>query len=187
LILGCASTAYFGTNAFIPDYLKAIHHSELIGATLTILNLLQLPASILVGAAPNRLVGRRWPLVAAGVLMLTAVAGFLEPPGLLVVAAAGVVGFCSALVLVLNLALPPLLTDADDVHRLSAAMFTISYTCASLSAIVGGALWDATGIPATAFTVVAAAGLLMAVLALALDLPRTAPISTYSRQPKPGA
>src|SRR5437763_13992945 len=30
LILGCASTAYFGTNAFIPDYLKAIHHPELI-------------------------------------------------------------------------------------------------------------------------------------------------------------
>jgi hypothetical protein len=74
----------------------------------------------------------------------------------------------------LNLALPPLLTDADDVHRLSAALFTISYACASLSTIVGGALWDATGIPATAFTLVAAAGLLMAVLALGLDLPRTA-------------
>jgi CP family cyanate transporter-like MFS transporter len=172
LIPGCGSAAYFATNAFIPDYLKAVHHTELIAATLTILNLLQLPASILVGAAPDRLVARRWPLVAAGVLMLMAAAGFLGTPGLLVVAAAGVLGFCSALVLVLNLALPPLLTDADDVHRLSAAMFTISYGCASVSAIVGGAIWDATGIPATAFTLVAAAGLLMVVLALGLDLPR---------------
>jgi MFS transporter, CP family, cyanate transporter len=187
LILGCASTAYFGTNAFIPDYLKAIHHPELIAAALTSLNLIQLPASILVGAAPDRLVGRRWPLVAAGVLLLTAVAGFLGTSESLVVAAAGVVGFCSALVLILNLALPPLLTDADDIHRLSAAMFTISYACASVSAIVGGAVWDATGIPATAFTLVAAAGLLMVVLALGLDLRRTAPISTYSRQPTAGA
>jgi CP family cyanate transporter-like MFS transporter len=185
LILGCASTAYFGTNAFIPDYLKAIHHSELIGATLTSLNLIQLPASILVGAAPDRLVGRRWPLVAAGALMLMAVAGFLATPRFLVVASAGVVGFCSALVLVLNLALPPLLTDADDVHRLSAAMFTISYACASASAIVGGAVWDATGIPATAFTLVAAAGLLMVVLALGLDLPRTASVSAYPRECAP--
>jgi CP family cyanate transporter-like MFS transporter len=119
--------------------------------------------------------------------MLMAVAGFLGPPGLLVVAAAGVLGFCSALVLVLNLALPPLLTDPNDVHRLSAAMFTISYACASVSAIVGGAIWDATGIPATAFTLVAASGLVMVVLALGLNLPRTAPISTYSRQPKAGA
>jgi CP family cyanate transporter-like MFS transporter len=88
---------------------------------------------------------------------------------------------------VLNLALPPLLTDADDVHRLSAAMFTISYACASVSAIVGGALWDATGIPASAFTLVTAAGLLMVVLALGLDLPRTAPYPRTLRQPKAGA
>jgi CP family cyanate transporter-like MFS transporter len=85
----------------------------------------------------------------------------------------------------LNLALPPLLTDADDVHRLSAAMFTISYACASASAIVGGAVWDATGIPATAFTLVAAAGLLMVVLALGLDLPRTASVSAYPRECAP--
>jgi CP family cyanate transporter-like MFS transporter len=154
---------------------------------LTSLNLIQLPASILVGAMPDRLVGRRWPLVAAGVLMLMAVAGFLGPAGFLVVASAGVLGFCSALVLVLNLALPPLLTDAGDVHRLSAALFTISYACASLSAIVGGAVWDATGIPATAFTLVAAAGLLMVVLTLGLDLPRTASLSTDSREPEAGA
>src|SRR5437764_13989287 len=98
---------------------------------MTSLNLIQLPASILVGVMPDRLIGRRWPLVAAGALMLMAVAGFLATPGFLVVASAGVVGFCSALVLIFNLALLPILTDADVVTRLSAAVFPISYACAS--------------------------------------------------------
>lgn len=174
LILGCASTIYFGSNAFIPDYLKVTHRPELIPAALTVLNLLQLPASILIAALPSRLVGRRWPFVAAGVLALIGAACFLRLDGFAAVAGAGLFGVCSALVLVLALTLPPLLTDADDVHRLSAAMFTLSYTCSFAGSIVGGIVWDATGVPASAFAPVILAGLLMIVLALGLRLPHWA-------------
>jgi hypothetical protein len=66
-------------------------------------------------------------------------------------------------------------------------MTSTSATAPPVSAIVGGAVWDATGIPATAFTLVAAAGQLMVVLALGLDLPRTAPYPRTLGQPKAGA
>jgi CP family cyanate transporter-like MFS transporter len=53
-------------------------------------------------------------------------------------------------VLVLVLALPPLISAPEDVHRMSAGMFTISYSCAVIVPIISGALWDATGRPTVA-------------------------------------
>ena len=54
-------------------------------------------------------------------------------------------GCAGAAVLVLALALPPLIAPAEDVHRVTAGMFTISYSCAVVVPIVAGALWDLTG------------------------------------------
>ncbi len=171
LLLGCASTVYFNANAFVPDYLRATHHPELTTAALTALNLSQLPVSFLVAALPGRLIGRRWPVMGVGALTLAALAIFLSTGGAVSVLAFGLLGFSSASVLVLTLALPPLLAQADDVHRLSAALFTISYLCAFATSLAGGVVWDRTGIPATAFTLVAVGGAFMIVLARGLDLP----------------
>jgi hypothetical protein len=66
----------------------------------------------------------------------------------------------------LTLALPPLLAAASDVHRLSAGMFAIGYLTAFLVPLSGGAAWDATAIPETAFLpVVLGAALVLAVAA----------------------
>jgi CP family cyanate transporter-like MFS transporter len=166
---GCASVAYFGTNAFLPDYLKATHHPELITAALTSVNLCQLPTSLLAAAVPHYVVARRWPFLLSGALILVSAFGFrLE--GWWVVAWAGVMGFASATGFVLCLALPPLLAGPEDVHRLSAAMFTITYACAFVASLVGGAVWDATGIPVTTFAPVALAGVAMILLVIGLDL-----------------
>ncbi len=175
LLMGCASTTYFGSNAFLPDYLKATHHPELISAALTSINLLQLPASVLVAALPGLLVGRRWPLTATGILTLAGFAGLVLMPGAPVVAWAGLLGFASALQFILGLTLPPLLAAAGDVHRLSAAMFSIGYTLAFVGPFFGGALWDTTGMAAAAFTPVAVAGLFVMVLAPGLRVPRQDP------------
>lgn len=169
LILGGASASYFGTNAFLPDYLKATHHPELITAALTSLNLSQLPASLLTVAAPDRFVARRWPLFLAGGLVLVGTIGF-RMEGVWVVAWAGVVGFGAGMVLVLSLVLPPLLAEPGDVHRLSAAMFTITYTCSFLGSIAGGMIWDASGIPIATFAPVAMGGVLIMILVSGLDL-----------------
>jgi CP family cyanate transporter-like MFS transporter len=172
LILGCASMLYFGTNAFIPDYFRASHRAALIPLSLAVLNTGQLPASVLVGMLPHRLVGRRRVFLATAGLTLISVLGFLLMPGLWAVFWVAALGFCAGLVLVLSLALPPLLTGPDDVHRISAGMFTIAYLCSFSAPLLAGALWDATGLPVLAFLPALVSGPAMLLLAGGLSLPR---------------
>ena len=54
-------------------------------------------------------------------------------------------GCCGAAILVLILALPPLISPPEDVHRVASGMFAISYSCAVIVPVVGGVLWDLTG------------------------------------------
>jgi CP family cyanate transporter-like MFS transporter len=173
LTLGGASAAYWAANAFIPELLKHEHHGAYITAALTALNVAQLPASFIVAAWPQRLVARRWPLIAAGILIVLAAAGILAFPPVWSVVAAGCLGLASAWIFVLTLALPPMLAEAGDTHRVSAAMFTISYTCPFLGGVIGGALWDATGISQTAFVALFAGGLLVALAPIRFNLSET--------------
>ncbi|MDA8110531.1 MAG: MFS transporter [Betaproteobacteria bacterium] len=175
LVLGSVNALYFATNAFLPDYLHRSGHAELIGPSLTLLSVCQLPASFLMLAFAERLTGRRWPFVAVALLCLASVLGIVLMPYGWVPAWSGLLGFSCAFGLVLSLALPPLLARPDDVHRLSAGMFTISYSCAVAAPIVGGWAWDATGIAAAAFAPGALLALLMAILASGLDLHRHTP------------
>ncbi|MEP7032255.1 MAG: MFS transporter, partial [Pseudolabrys sp.] len=68
----------------------------------------------------------------------------------------------------LVLALPPLLSPPDDVHRVTAAMFTISYSCAVVVPVISGLLWDLSGIAAMSFVPIALCGLVLVVLAPAI-------------------
>jgi CP family cyanate transporter-like MFS transporter len=169
LILGGASLAYFATNAFIPDYLRATHHPQYIGAALTSLNVSQLPTTLIAALMPRYVIARRWPVVAAGFLTVGAAAA-MAMGGVWVVVWAAPLGFATALVFVLALALPPLLTDPHDVHRLSAAMFTISYSCSFAGSLVAGAIWDSTGVPLSSFAPIVGAGLAVAAIVLGTDL-----------------
>jgi MFS transporter, CP family, cyanate transporter len=100
-----------------------------------------------------------------GVISLAAVLAIMFGNGLMIVAGAAVLGFAAAGTLVLMLALPPLLTEPDDVHRMSAGMFTISYSCAVIVPIVSGLGWDLSGIPLVAFAPIALSTLLLIALA----------------------
>ena len=71
--------------------------------------------------------------------------------GVWVIAGCALIGCFAAAILVLILALPPLIGPPEDIHRLTAGMFTISYSCAVIVPIVSGGLWDLTGLPAIAF------------------------------------
>jgi CP family cyanate transporter-like MFS transporter len=151
LILGGGSSIYFAANAFIPDYLHATGADNLIGACLTSLNAGQLPASFLVMGFPERITGKKAPLVALSLVSLGALGMLLLPIPWVQVLGAGILGFAAAFGLILTLALPPVLAPAADVHRLSAGMFAIGYLTAFLVPLLGGVAWDATGVPATAF------------------------------------
>jgi CP family cyanate transporter-like MFS transporter len=172
LVMGCASAAYFGANTFLPDFVRATGRPELKDASLTALNICQLPASILVLTVARRLVGQRWPLLVAGGLIAAGSALLALTPGIWVVAWAGLVGFAAALTLVLTLALPPLLAAAGDVPRFSAGVFLIMYSCSFAGPLLGGAAWDATGSPVTPFLALAAIGLVMSGLSLSLPVVR---------------
>jgi len=164
LILGCASVTYQAGNTFIPEYVKATGQAALITPALTGLNLLQLPASLLITILPGRLIGRRTPFIGAGILSVVAVGGLLTMGAGWVTVWAGLLGFAAGAVFILSLALPPRLAMPGDVHRLSAAMLTIAFLCGLLGPLCGGALWDLTRRPATAFAAVVAANVLMILL-----------------------
>jgi CP family cyanate transporter-like MFS transporter len=168
-MLGTVNAIYFGANAFLPDYLTHNGQGAWISAALTGLNAGQLPASGLLLVFASRLELKAWPYVASGLMTILAVAGVVFGSGPIVVAAATMIGFCASSVLILALALPPLLAPPDDVHRVTAAMFTISYTWAVVVPVISGMLWDTSGIAGMAFLPIAACGIILAVLSPAIN------------------
>lgn len=151
LMLGSINSVYFALNGFLPDYLTHTGRPDLINAALTWLNLGQLPASLLLLASADQMVRRVWPYVGCGLACLASVLAMVVFGGVWVVVGAAAIGCVTAAILVLILALPPLLSPPDAVHRMTAGMFTISYSCAVIIPVVSGALWDLTGSPAAAF------------------------------------
>jgi CP family cyanate transporter-like MFS transporter len=165
LIFGSVNTIYFVSNAFLPDYVIAQGRPDLVGAALTALNAGQLPAAFLLLGFAGPLVTRPWAYAATGLASLAALIGMVTSHGVGIVIFAGLLGFTNALTLTLALALPSMLSAPDDVHRTSAGMFTISYSCAMLLSIVGGWLWDLTAMPIASFAPVALCAIVIVVLA----------------------
>jgi MFS transporter, CP family, cyanate transporter len=165
LIFGSVNTIYFVSNAFLPDYVIAQGRPDLVGAALTALNVGQLPAAFLLLGLAGPLVTRPWAYAATGLASLAALIGMVTSHGAGIVVFAGLLGFTNALTLTLALALPSMLSAPDDVHRTSAGMFTISYSCAMLLSIVGGWLWDFTAKPVASFAPVALCAIVIVGLA----------------------
>jgi CP family cyanate transporter-like MFS transporter len=69
------------------------------------------------------------------------------------------------------LTLPALLSAPDDVHRMTAGMFTISYSCAVIVPIISGLAWDASGWPLAAFIPIGMCNFLL--IGLGPTIPRT--------------
>ncbi len=174
IMLGTINATYFATNAFLPDYLRSNGQSDWIGAALTGLNGGQLPASALLLAVAGRLERKAWPYVICGLLCVIATAGIVFGSGAWVVASATLQGFAASAILILILALPPLLSAPDDVHRVTAAMFTISYSCAVIVPVISGLAWDLSGIASFAFAPIAICGIILVVLAPAINHVRPA-------------
>jgi CP family cyanate transporter-like MFS transporter len=165
LILSSVNAIYFCTNAFLPGYLAGVGRSDLISASLTALNLAQIPASFLLLAIAGRLVGRPWPYIVTALAMLVALAGIVTTASGWTVFYAGILGFFGAVALALGLALPALLSAPEDVGRNAAAMFTIGYGTAVTVSVLSGAAWDATGDPRYAFLPIALSALPQLLLA----------------------
>jgi CP family cyanate transporter-like MFS transporter len=165
LILGSVNAMYFVTNAFLPDYVTAAGRPDLIGKALTALNFCQLPASFLMLGFAGRLVKEPWAYRVTGALAVLCVVGMMTMTGYWIVFWSGLLGFVTAVTLILALALPSVLGAPDDVHRTSAGMFTISYSVAMVLSVVGGWLWDLTHMPVLGLAPAAFCGLVIVLLA----------------------
>src|ERR1700674_1291791 len=157
----CINAIYFSANAFIPIYLTSAGRRDLISGALTALNFGQLPASLLLLWAAGKLERRAWPYIASGLLSLLSIGGLVLMVGPTTIIWAALLGFSDAAALIIALTLPALLCGPEDVARTSAGMFTVSYGGAVAIAVISGAAWDLSGIPALAFVplVVCAVGL----------------------------
>lgn len=147
----CVNAIYFSANAFLPIYLSSAGRPDLISEALLALNLGQLPASLLLLVTAQRLERRAWPYIASGALSLVSLCGLVWMIGPATVAWAALLGFSDSAALILGLTLPPLLCRPEDVARTSAGTFTLSYGGAVVLALISGAAWDLSGIPALAF------------------------------------
>ncbi len=145
LVQGGASTVYFGANTFLPGFLHATGHGSLVGPALTVLNLSQLPASALLFLHADRLARQRWPLPLVASSLIGVSVGLLVASGPIVLVLAGILGFSTAFMLLLTLALPAASAAAGQVASVSAGMFTIGYSLAFVLPLLGGFAADATG------------------------------------------
>jgi CP family cyanate transporter-like MFS transporter len=144
LLMGGASLVYFGMNTWIPDTLDARHGHALIAPTLGALNVMQLPVSLWLAIQGNRMLGRRWPYVIAGIGSIVGVLGYALAPVATAPLWAGLAGAGSSLAFVLNLGLPGLLSPSE-VARISGFMFAVGYGTAFFGPALGGVIWDWSG------------------------------------------
>jgi CP family cyanate transporter-like MFS transporter len=151
LTFGSNNSAYYGANAFLPDFLAGQGRSDLIGPALAALNAAQFAASLVLLATADRLLRRALPYLVFGPLTLAAFAGMVLTSGYWIVVSAAVMGFASAITFAVIIALPSVVSPPGDAHRTAAGMFTISYSCAVAIPTLSGALWDHTGLPWMAF------------------------------------
>jgi CP family cyanate transporter-like MFS transporter len=160
LIFGGVGPLYFGTNAFLPGYLSEAGRADLINPALTALNLGQLPASFLLIAFSRRIESRAWPFILSSLVGLAGVGAIVVTASALTVVSAAVVGFAAGAAFALGLTLPPLLSKPEEVARVAAAMFTISYASTVVVSLICGALWDFTATARAAFLPIIIATLL---------------------------
>jgi CP family cyanate transporter-like MFS transporter len=165
LTFGSNNSAYFSTNAFLGDFLTSHGKPELLGPALAWLNGAQIVTPIILLTMANRMQRKAWPFLIFGPILLVSFLGLMFIPSTLwIIVCAASVGFTTAITLIATLALPPLLSAPADVPRTAAGMFTISYTIAIVIPTISGALWDATGVPWTAFAPLCVCAVVLTVL-----------------------
>ena len=173
VMLGTVNAMYFTAVGFIPDFLDRSGRPDLIAATLTILNLAQIPASVALLFYAGRWVRRTSSHLICGAICIVSFLGIMFGSGAVIPISAAAFGVVGTAVLVFMLTLPAMIAPADDVHRVTAGMFTISYSCAVLVPVLSGLLWDLTGAPVSAFVPPIVSALVLMALAPSVRMPQT--------------
>ncbi|CAM4060070.1 MFS transporter [Vreelandella rituensis] len=150
-LLGAAAALYFTGNVFLPPLLEDSGRLTLLSPSLTALNGAQMLSSTLLILYADRLMGHYRPLVAITALALLALPLMLWLPGRHVVWAAGLFGFFTSALFIFVLALPAWLVRVEALPRLMGGMLFFGYLLVFVITVVGGGLYDLSGVVALAF------------------------------------
>ncbi|MDZ7811518.1 MAG: hypothetical protein U5L11_17505 [Arhodomonas sp.] len=143
LLLGASSMAFFGTNAYMGSILSARGALEALPMTLLLFNVSQVVASVTMLFVSGRLLARRGPLFANTLATVVGLVVFSLLEGWAALAGALLVGFATAVQLILLVSLPPYIGASAEAGRLSAGMFTLGYAMAFAVPLLGGLVADA--------------------------------------------
>jgi CP family cyanate transporter-like MFS transporter len=164
ILVGGGSLIYFGMNAWIASYNQALHQSYLTPVALLSLNAAQLPVSLGITLFAQKIAGRRWPFIAAGIISAFSILGWIFTSAALQPLWAALLGGSGAIVFTLGIALPPLLAAPQEVGRLTGITISLTYGVAFVGPFIGGALWDLFNVPALAFVPVLVASVMLIIL-----------------------
>jgi MFS transporter, CP family, cyanate transporter len=175
------ASTYYGLNAWLPDsYVERGWSTGRAGNLLALLNLVAIPAALLIPWLSDRIGGRRRWLIAMATSFLVGVAGFVLFPGaayVWVFAVGLATGAMFALVMTLPLDIEH---DARRVGALVGMMLGLGYTIGAMSPIVLGAVRDLTGSFTGSLWLLVAFCLFM--LGSVVALPRQSSSAAGSRQ-----
>jgi MFS transporter, CP family, cyanate transporter len=140
------ASTYYGINAWLPDsYVERGWDTGSAGNLLAVLNLVAIPASLLIPWLSDRVGSRRRWLVAMAMSFLVGVTGFVLLPGA-AYAWVFAVGLASGAMFALVLTLPlDIEHDSRRVGALVGMMLGLGYTIGASSPILLGAVRDVTG------------------------------------------
>ena len=146
LVFSLMSSTYYGINAWLPDsYVERGWTMQSAGSLLAVLNLVAIPASLLVPWLSDRVATRRSWIVGMATLFVFGMSGVVLAPDAAyawVVALGIASGGMFALVLTLPLDLEH---EPHMVGALVGMMLGLGYTVGAISPFVLGAVRDATG------------------------------------------
>lgn len=162
IMQGGISVLYFGLNAYIPDFFHAVGRPWMAAPAIAALNVMQLPGSFATLFVAQRLAGRPHFFIAVLLAAIPGLGFLIAGPDWLAIVGVSIFGCTSAIGLSMIIALAPMVADQRNVHRLSAGAFTIGYLGSFAGTLLGGVLWDATHVPATAFIPVGVGAALVA-------------------------
>lgn len=179
LLLGASSAMFFGTNAYMANILEQRDALHTLDRALFWFNLAQVVASVIMLKTSRYWVGRRSLIIVMLALSAATLGLFLVTSEVLSLVFAFVMSLAAALLLILLVAIPPLVSHSEDTGRLAAGNFTIGYTLSFVLPMLGGLVADSTGNPNHAVIVLIAYAVLVLPLAFTLDL-RVRPTQPFS-------
>lgn len=148
ILVGGVGSMYFGAHAFFPDHFSRMGRGEMITPSLIAINVAQIPASLLMLLVTSRLARRFSTYAICAAACLIGLLGMMVADGeYAVVLWSAIFGFFSTIAAIATYAMLYMFCRPQDTYRIAAGVMVIGYGGTVITPVLGGAVWDITGLP----------------------------------------